>query len=232
MVYCFRTYKEGTALSKEKKLAKKEKKAAKKAAKLEKSQAAAYAKLVKSIEKKNAKAEKKANKKGKPFVPAPIPTQEEAFAAGKGGKAKKIILMIILILLIWYLIYFLVMWFQYTPPILPEEPTTSASDTVYERYSNPHLITTTPDYSVAEAKALLKQVLHDCWKDLGYSSDPSSGSINYTSKIININNSDCYVFTAGSKTYAVAVKLSSVYVYENGNYTPITFRGTNIIFGD
>ncbi len=232
MVYCFRNYKEGTALSKETKLAKKEKKAAKKAAKLEKSQAAAYAKLVKKIDKKNAKAEKKANKKNKPFVPIPVPTQEEAFAAASGGKVKKIILLIILILLIWYLIYFLVMWFQYTAPVIgpQEETTTSGEMAEYERYSNPHEITTTPDYSVSEAKALLKQVLHDNWKDLGYGSDPSSGSINYTSRITNINNSDCYVFTAGGKTYAVAVKLSSVYVYQSGKYIPITFKNTNYIF--
>ena len=233
MVYCFRTYKEGTALSKEKKLAKKEKKAAKKAAKTEKSQAAAYAKLVKKIDKKNAKAEKKANKKGKPFVPTPVPTQEEAFAAAaKGGKAKKIILLIILILLIWYLIYFLVMWFQYTAPTIgPEEETTGVTEmAVYDRYSNPHEITTTPDYSVSEAKALLKQVLHDNWKNLGYSSDPSSGSINYTSKITNINHTDCYVFSAGSKTYAVSIKLSSVYLYQDGKYIPITFKTTNYLF--
>ncbi|MBR4240761.1 MAG: hypothetical protein IKR97_00915, partial [Eubacterium sp.] len=174
----------------------------------------------------------KANKKGKPFVPAPVPTMEEAFAPNSGGKAKKIILLIILILLIWYLIYFLVMWFHYTPPVINgEETTTSESEmAVYDRYENVHKITTTPDYSVSEAKALLKQVLHDNWKDLGYSSDPSSGSINYTSKITNINNADCYVFSAGNKTYAVAVKLSSVYLYQNGSYGPVTFKNTNIIF--
>jgi len=229
MIYLLRTYKEGTALSKEKKLAKKEKKAAKVAAKQEK----AYAKLVKKIDKENAKIEKKANKKNKPFVPIPVPTQEEAFANTNKGKVKKIIALILLIFLIWYLIYFLVMWFNYTAPMYTgEDETTTAAAEIgeYERYSNPHEITTTPDYSVAEAKALLKQVLHDDWKDLGYSSDPSSGSINYTSKIVNINNADCYVFSASGKTYAVAVKLSSVYVYENGNYTPITFRSTNYLF--
>ena len=229
MIYLLRTYKEGTALSKEKKLAKKEKKAAKVAAKQEK----AYAKLVKKIDKENAKIEKKANKKNKPFVPIPVPTQEEAFANTNKGKVKKIIALILLIFLIWYLIYFLVMWFNYTAPMYQgdDETTTAAAEIgEYERYSNPHKITTTPDYSVAEAKALLKQVLHDNWKDLGYSSDPSSGSINYTSKIVNINNSDCYIFSASGKTYAVAVKLSSVYVYENGNYTPITFRYTNYLF--
>ena len=219
---------------KEKKLAKKEKKAAKKTAKLEKSQAAAYAKLVKKIDKKNAKAEKKANKKGKPFVPTPVPTQEEAFAtAGKGGKAKKVILMILLILLIWYLIYFMVMWFQYVAPTITgsdSETTAAAEMGEYERYSNPHKITTTPDYSVSEAKALLKQVLHDNWGELGYASDPSSGSINYTSNIVNVNNADCYMFTAGSKTYAVSVKLSAVYVNQNGSYKPLTFRDTDQIF--
>jgi hypothetical protein len=231
MVYLIYTYKEGTALSKEKKLAKKEQKVAKKAAKLEKKQAADYAKLVKKIDKKNAKLEKKANKKGKPFVPIAVPTQEEAFAASSGSKTKKIILMIILILLIWYLIYFLVMWFSYVAPTknadVDDSETTVAT---YERYSNPHEITTTPDYSVSEAKNLLKQVLHDDWKVIGYSSDPSSGSINYTSNIVTVNNQDCYVFTAGSKTYAVSVKLSAVYLSQNGSYTPLTFEQTDYLF--
>ena len=231
MLYLVHTYKEGTALSKETKLAKKEKKAAKKAAKLEKSQAASYAKLVKNIDKKNAKLEKKANKKGKPFTPVPIPTQEEAFAADSGSKGKKIALMVVLILLIWLLIYFIVMWFMYVaPPASPAEDESSGEPAVYERYSNPHEITTTPDYSVSEAKVLLKQVLHDNWSKLGYSSDPSSGSINYTSNIVNINHTDCYVFTAGSKTYAVSIKLSAVYVNNNGKYDPLTFHETDIIF--
>lgn len=236
MVYFNHTYKEGTALSKEKKLAKKEAKAAKKAAKTEKSQAAAYAKLCKKIDKKNTKLEKKANKKGKPFTPIPTPTQEEAFAAGSGGKVKKIILLIILILLIWYLIYFMVMWFNYTPVLRPGAgETTTASEeekepVVYERYVNEHEITTTPDYSVSEAKVLLKQTLHDQWGKLGYSSDPSSGSINYTNNIVNVNNSDCYVFTAGSKTYAVSTKLSSVYVQKDGKYVPLTFHNDDILF--
>ena len=30
--------------------------------------------------------------------------------------------------------------------------------------------------------------------------------------------------------YAVAVKLSSVYVYQNGKYIPITFKATNYLF--
>ena len=138
----------------------------------------------------------------------------------------------LLLLLIWFLIYFLVMWFQYTPaPITDNGEDTSESEmAVYDRYSNPHEITTTPDFSVSEAKALLKQTLHDVWKDLGYSSDPSSGSINYTSKIVNINNTDCYVFNAAGRTYAVSVKLSSVYVYRNGQYVPLTFRNTDILF--
>ena len=219
-------------MSKETKLAKKEMKAAKKAAKVEKSQAAAYAKLCKNIDKKNAKLEKKANKKGKPFTPIPTPTQEEAFAASSGGKVKKIILLIILILLIWFLVYFLVMWFGYVAPTyVPEEETTvSGEPAVYERYSNPHEITTTPDYSVAEAKVLLQQVLHDNWGALGYSSDPSSGAINYTSNIVNVNHSDCYVFTAGGKTYAVSTKLSAVYVNNNGKYDPLTFHEDEILF--
>lgn len=238
MLYLFCTYKEGTALSKETKLAKKEKKAAKKAAKLEKSQAAAYAKLVKKIDKKNAKAEKKANKKGKPFDPIPVPSQEEAFASAGGNKVGKIILTIILVLLIVYLIYFLVMWFKYEAPKYIDNGT-SVSDTAgdeskapveYDRYSNPHKITTTPDYSVSEAKVLLKQVLHDQWEQLGYSYDPSAGSINYTANIIKVNNTDCYVFTAGSKTYAVSIKLSAVYVNKGGRYVPLTFHNDDILF--
>lgn len=218
-------------MSKETKLAKKEAKAAKKAAKLEKKQAAAYEKLVKSIDKKNAKAEKKANKKGKPFVPIAVPTQEEAFAAGTGSKAKKIVLLILLILLIWFVVYFLVMWFKYVaPPITAPEDNDAKVQQEYERYSNPHEITTTPDYTVSEAQALLKQVLHDSWKVLGFSSDPSSGSINYTSKTTNVNNSDCYVFTAGGKTFAVSVKLSAVYLDQNGTYIPVTFEETDYLF--
>ena len=106
MVYYIHTYKEGTALSKESKIAKKEAKAAKKAAKAEKKQASQYAKLVKKIDKKNAKAEKKANKKGKPFTPAPIPTQEEAFAGVQQSKGKKVFKLIILIMVILLSILF------------------------------------------------------------------------------------------------------------------------------
>lgn len=223
-------------MSKETKLAKKEKKAAKKAAKVEKKEAAAYAALVKKIDKKNAKAEKKAVKKGKPFTPMPVPTQEEAFASGNGSKGKQVALMIILLLLIWYLIYFLVMWFTYTAPTISPKNNTGADSSEssasadFERYSNPHEITTTPDYSVSEAKVLLKQVLHDNWGMLGYSSDPSAGSINYTSNIVNVNHADCYVFTAGSKTYAVSTKLSAVYVNQNGKYVPLTFHEDKILF--
>ncbi|MBQ7740679.1 MAG: hypothetical protein IJT65_05540 [Eubacterium sp.] len=220
-------------MSKEKKLAKKEQKAAKKAAKLEKSQAAAYAKLVKKIDKKNAKLEKKANKKGKPFEPIPVPTQEEAFAPQSGGKVKKIILMIILILLIWLVVYFLVMAIKYVaPPASAEETTASeeGSPAEYDRYTNPHEITKTPIYSVSEAKVLLKQTLHDNYIGLGYSSDPSTGSINYTNNIMEINNQDCYIFTAGSKTYAVATNLSSVYVNKNGTFKPLTFHNDNYLF--
>lgn len=223
-------------MSKEKKLAKKEQKAAKKAAKLEKSQAKSYAKLVKKIDKKNAKAEKKADKKGKPFEPIPVPTQEEAFAAGDAGhKGRRIFLMILLIFLIIYTLYFLIMFIRYEAPPFTDNSTTISEDgskvpVEYDRYTNPHKITTTPDYTVSEAKVLLKQVLHDNWNKLGYSSDPSSGSINYTSNIVNVNNSDCYVFTAGSKTYAVSTKLSAVYVNQNGRYEPLTFHEDDILF--
>ena len=223
-------------MSKESKLAKKEAKAAKKAAKAEKSQASAYAKLVKKIDKKNAKLEKKANKKNKPFVPIAVPTQEEAFAAGNESKAKKVIEMIALILLLVYLIYFLVMFINYTAPEVTKgltETTVSeeaGSPATYDRYSNPHKITTTPFYSVAEAKAYLKQVLHDNWKSLGYGADPSGGSINYTGNVVNVNNADCYVFTVGSRTYAVSTRLQSAYVLQNGKYNPLTFHNTDKLF--
>lgn len=218
-------------MSKESKIAKKEAKAAKKAAKVEKKQAGQYAKLVKSINKKNAKAEKKANKKGKPFTPVPIPTQEEAFAGGEKSKGKKIFQLIILILLIWLVVYFLVMWFTYVAPIKNAEEEGDSSSTVqeYDRYVNEHEITTTKSYSVSEAKALLKQVIHDNWRTLNYSSDPSSAAINYTSNIVTVNNVDCYEFTASGKTYAVAINLSAVYVSENGEYNPLTFHGTALI---
>lgn len=216
-------------MSKETKIAKKEQKAAKKAAKLEKKQAKDYAKLVASINKKNAKAEKKAAKKGKPFVPAPIPTQEEAFAAAGQSKGKKIIKMIILILLIWILVYFLVMWFTYVAPAKGDDADdTPAAATEYERYSNPHEITTTKTYSVSEAKALLKQVLHDNWKTLGYSSDPSSAAIN-TSSGTTVNGAQCYGFTASGKTYAVAMNLSAVYEKTNDGYKPVTFHETEYL---
>ncbi|MGN1202534.1 MAG: hypothetical protein ACI4RF_04510, partial [Eubacterium sp.] len=81
-------------------------------------------------------------------------------------------------------------------------------------------------------KLFLKQVLSDNWGDLGYSSDPSSSSISYNNRIENINGADCYMFTCGGKTYAVAVKLSAAYYCHNGDYTPLTFNDTNIIFGE
>lgn len=219
-------------MSKESKSAKKEAKLAKKAAKNEKKMAKSYAKFVKGIEKKNAKAEKKATKKNKPFVPLAIPTEEEFAAAPTGSKTKKIILMIVLILLIWYLIYFFIMFMQYVAPIKPGEEDGPKETVIYERYSNPHEITTTPDYSISEAKAVLKQALHDDWKALGYSGDPSSNSINYTGNVVTINNADCYVFTTGSRTYAVSVKLSAIYQKDGNEYKPITFENTDLLFYD
>ena len=232
MVYFIHTYKEGTALSKESKIAKKEQKAAKKAAKLEKKQAKDYAKLVAVINKKNAKAEKKANKKGKPFVPTPIPTEEEAFAAvASQSKGKKIATLIILLLIIWVLVYFLVMWFTYVAPTKAveqpdEEPPAVAAE--YDRYENTHEITTTKIYSVSEAKAVLKQVIHDNWKSLGYSSDPSSASINQNGSA-TVNGVDCYTFTASGKSYAVARNLSAVYQKDGNGYKPATFHDTDLL---
>ena len=75
----------------------------------------------------------------------------------------------------------------------------------------------------------MKQVLHDNWRTLSYSSDPSSATINYTSNIVTVNNVDCYEFNASGKTYAVAINLSAVYVSQNGEYVPVTFHGTSLI---
>ena len=69
--------------------------------------------------------------------------------------------MIILLLLIWFLIYFIIMYINtaYVSPVVEETTVAeeSKAPAVYDLYSNPHEITTTPDYSVDEAKRLLKQ---------------------------------------------------------------------------
>jgi hypothetical protein len=192
----------------------------------------AYAAYVKKINKKNAKLEKKAAKKGTPFVPLAIPEKDEVVLAE--NKKKKIIKMIILILLIWLFVYFIIMWFRYVPVIKPANDDTSVSDEAkvydYEPYSNPHEITTTPDYSISDAKRFLQQVIHDNYKTIGYSSDVSNSAITYNNKLVNVNNAECYVFSCSGKTFAVSVKLSACYVYENGKYEPLTFNDTNIIF--
>lgn len=203
--------------------------------KAEKATEKAYAVYVKKVEKKNANTEKKCAKKGKPFVPVAVPTYEEfcnsSAAENKGGK---IFLMIILILLIWLLVYFMVMYSQYVyNPFVEPETETTASEGVpqeYEPYSNIHEITTTPDYSIADAKRYLKQTLSDNWNQLGYDSDPSSNAISYNNRIVKVNGADCYMFTASGKTFAVAVKLSACYYAHNGEYTPITFNNTDILF--
>ena len=201
--------------------------------KAEKQMQKAYAKYVNKIEKKNAKTEAKCMKKGKPFVPIAIPTEEEfAMSSAAENKTGKIILAIILVLLIWFLIYFMIMYINYEYKA-HEEPVTEVSETVqaeYPSYTNPHKITTTPDYSIADAKRFLQQVLSDNWIDLGYSSDPSSNAISYNNKIVTVNGADCYVFSASGKTYAVSIKLSACYYAHNGEYTPITFNNTNILF--
>lgn len=196
----------------------------------------AYGKYVKKLEKKNSKAEKKCAKKGKPFVPVQIPTEEE-FAnssTGSQNKAGKIILMIILLLLIWFLVYFIIMYINtaYTAPVVEETTVTeeSKAPAVYDLYSNPHEITTTPDYTVDEAKRLLKQTIHDNWKQIGYSSDVSSSAISFNNSVKTVNGADCYMFTCSGKQYAVAVKLSAVYVVNNGEYTPLSFANTDILF--
>jgi len=190
----------------------------------------AYEAMVKKIEKKNAKLEKKCAKKGTPFVPIEVPAKDEAIAVG--NKKAKIAKLIILLLLLWLVIYFIVMWFMYVYPPLATEADSedTAVAAVYEPYSNQHEITTTPDYSIADAKLFLKQVIHDNWKTIGYSSDVSTSTISYSNKIIEVNNADCYVFTCSGKTFAVPVKLSACYVSENGKYVPLTFNDTDIIF--
>ena len=192
----------------------------------------AYAAYVKKINKKNAKLEKKAAKKGTPFVPLAIPEKDEVILTE--NKKKKIIKMIFLILLIWLMVYFIIMWFLYVPTVKPANEDTTAEDSSkvydYEGYSNPHEITTTPDYSISDAKRFLQQVIHDNYKVIGYSSDVSNSGITYNNKLVNVNNAECYVFSCSGKTFAVSVKLSACYVYENGKYEPLTFNDTNIIF--
>ena len=196
----------------------------------------AYGKYVKKLEKKNSKAEKKCAKKGKPFVPVQIPTEEEfaTSSTGSQNKAGKIILMIILLLLIWFLVYFIIMYINtaYTAPVVEETTVAeeSKAPAVYDLYSNPHEITTTPDYTVDEAKRLLKQTIHDNWKQIGYSSDVSSSAISFNNSVKTVNGADCYMFTCSGKQYAVAVKLSAVYVVNNGEYTPLSFANTEILF--
>ena len=208
----------------------------KKEIKVAKATTKAYGKYVKKLEKKNSKAEKKCAKKGKPFVPVQIPTEEE-FAnssTGSQNKAGKIILMIILLLLIWFLIYFIIMYINtaYVSPVVEETTVAeeSKAPAVYDLYSNPHEITTTPDYTVDEAKRLLKQTIHDNWKQIGYSSDVSSSAISFNNSVKTVNGADCYMFTCSGKQYAVAVKLSAVYVVNNGEYTPLSFANTEILF--
>lgn len=221
-------------MSKESKLAKKEAKAAKKAAKAEKQHAAAYASLVKKIEKKNVKLEKKANKKGVPFVPIPIPAEDEPIKTG--NKAGKIILTIVLVLLLWFLIYFIVMWVKYqVPTIFP--PTTVAEETSEDsaagdvsHYQNQHLITTTPTYSVEQCRLVLRQTIKDQWCDLGYSSDPSGGTISYLDRHTTVNGADCYVYSCSGVTYAVATNISGIYYQSGSNWNPLTFNNTDLLF--
>ncbi len=210
----------------------------KKEIKAEKATTKAYGKYVKKLEKKNAKAEKKCAKKGKPFVPVQIPTEEEFANSSNGNqnKAGKIILMIILLLLIWFLIYFIIMYVnaEYVAPVV--EQTTASEDGSdstpgdYELYSNPHEITTTPDYDVTDAKRLLKQTIHDNYKTIGYSSDVSNSAISFNNSVQTVNGADCYMFTCSGKQFAVAVKLSAVYYVHNGEYTPLSFANTEILF--
>ena len=197
--------------------------------KLAKANDKAYAAYVKKINKKNTKMEAKCAKKGKPFEPIPVPEKDEVLQT---NKKRKVWRMIIRILLIWLIVYFIIMWLMYSPAILPTEAedTTAAASYDYEPYSNPHEITTTPDYTIAEAKVFLKQVIHDNWKNIGYSSDVSNDAITYNNKTIVVNNANCYVFSCAGKTYAIPIKLSGCYVLDNGEYKPLTFDNTNYLF--
>lgn len=198
--------------------------------KLAKANDKAYAAYVKKINKKNTKMEAKCAKKGKPFEPIPVPEKDEVVL--QTNKKRKVWRMIIRILLIWLIVYFIIMWLMYSPAILPIEAddTTAAASYDYEPYSNPHEITTTPDYTIAEAKVFLKQVIHDNWKNIGYSSDVSNDAITYNNKTIVVNNANCYVFSCAGKTYAIPIKLSGCYVLDNGEYKPLTFDNTNYLF--
>lgn len=198
--------------------------------KLAKANDKAYAAYVKKINKKNTKMEAKCAKKGKPFEPIPIPEKDDVVL--QTNKKRKVWRMIIRILLIWLIVYFIIMWLMYSPAILPTEAddTTAAASYDYEPYSNPHEITTTPDYTIAEAKVFLKQVIHDNWKNIGYSSDVSNDAITYNNKTIVVNNANCYVFSCAGKTYAIPIKLSGCYVLDNGEYKPLTFDNTNYLF--
>lgn len=198
--------------------------------KLAKANDKAYAAYVKKINKKNTKMEAKCAKKGKPFEPIPVPEKDEVVL--QTNKKRKVWRMIIRILLIWLIVYFIIMWLMYSPAILPTEAedTTAAASYDYELYSNPHEITTTPDYTIAEAKVFLKQVIHDNWKNIGYSSDVSNDAITYNNKTIVVNNANCYVFSCAGKTYAIPIKLSGCYVLDNGEYKPLTFDNTNYLF--
>ena len=198
--------------------------------KLAKANDKAYAAYVKKINKKNTKMEAKCAKKGKPFEPIPVPEKDEVVL--QTNKMRKVWRMIIRILLIWLIVYFIIMWLMYSPAILPTEAedTTAAASYDYEPYSNPHEITTTPDYTIAEAKVFLKQVIHDNWKNIGYSSDVSNDAITYNNKTIVVNNANCYVFSCAGKTYAIPIKLSGCYVLDNGEYKPLTFDNTNYLF--
>ena len=198
--------------------------------KLAKANDKAYAAYVKKINKKNTKMEAKCAKKGKPFEPIPVPEKDEVVL--QTNKKRKVWRMIIRILLIWLIVYFIIMWLMYSPAILPTEAedTTAAASYDYEPYSNPHEITTTPDYTIAEAKVFLKQVIHDNWKNIGYSSDVSNDAITYNNKTIVVNNANCYVFSCAGKTYAIPIKLSGCYVLDNGEYKPLTFYNTNYLF--
>ena len=198
--------------------------------KLAKANDKAYAAYVKKINKKNTKMEAKCAKKGKPFEPIPVAEKDEVVL--QTNKKRKVWRMIIRILLIWLIVYFIIMWLMYSPAILPTEAedTTAAASYDYEPYSNPHEITTTPDYTIAEAKVFLKQVIHDNWKNIGYSSDVSNDAITYNNKTIVVNNANCYVFSCAGKTYAIPIKLSGCYVLDNGEYKPLTFDNTNYLF--
>jgi hypothetical protein len=122
--------------------------------------------------------------------------------------------------------------YEYVAPV--HEDTTVSEEAgpraEYESYTNPHEITTTPTFDIADAKRLLQQTIHDNWKIIGYSKDASSSAISFNNRIETVNGAECYMFTCSGRTFAVATNLSAVYYAHDGSYEPLSFNRTGILF--